>query len=207
MAQTPLHSPLGLLDVPRRVSCNFSHPIPLLGLGTFSHMDECTSEARFSALVSGTAADHMTRSSHINAEKIRFANAGAHEASSKLQFAQQQPRSTGNMRSSGHVNAGRTSLLPGDLVRRAHRSDVGARPSMVDAGRFSSPMSQMDMEETEGAQEEQAISRGGGMAPRNAQPQHEPNVARPNSFVKLRTSKSFHQRSGLEDSRSEHTCL
>lgn len=154
-------------------------------------MEEEDSQTRFTALVSGTAADQLPKGSYINPHKHRVTDARVQEVLSNVRIGQQQSRALLGVGSGGSVG-GVSLAAPGDLIRRNYRDTQ--RGSFIDTARFSSPTIQADGGRRDEDFPPHTPGEGLSAGSRNVQPRE---------LVKLRTSKSLHQRSETDGSRGE----
>ena len=161
------------------------HPLVSLVLPSTSTMDEPGSQARFTALVSGTVADQILKNHHTS-PATRQRQSGDDHSLSPGSYEEQLPCLFFSKRIDGHID----DSTSGDLIRRGRRAE-GPRRSLLDPERFSSP-SQASV----GCLDEQRSTPGVQRAP----PQQR-------EFVKLRTSKSMHQRSDVHATRPEQSSM
>lgn len=156
-------------------------------------MDQEESQARFKSLVSGTAADQIAKGSYF--QNTRNTNDGMSDLPPDGSRGQQSSRKT--FGKSVDAQDGRVAISSGDLIRRSRAED--SRTSLLDGMRFSSPLSQMDIDGIEDEHEQHASS-GRMMTLAQATRHNASRAPQPREFVKLRTSKSMHQRSDLNNS-------
>ncbi|EKM59216.1 uncharacterized protein PHACADRAFT_169695 [Phanerochaete carnosa HHB-10118-sp] len=155
-------------------------------------MEEEDSQARFTALISGTAADKLPRDSYIATSLKHRLGAGVREMSPGV-YGGQNTRRTLLSVGPGGKTSGASHAAPGDLVRRGHRD--GQRASLINAARFSSPLMQTDGERLN---EDLRPHTPGEAMLTSSRP------SQPRELVKLRTSKSLHQRSDASAPRTEY---
>jgi hypothetical protein len=149
-------------------------------------MDREGSQARFTALVAGTAAEQLSKTSYHDVagslQRQRLPNTAASELSPVQHSGQQKSRLSSAKRLGAHVEAS-----AGDLVRHCRPAEGIPAGILTPAG-YSSAFQRTD---------------GGGDNGDygNFDSVHPPPQQR--AFVKLRTSKSMHQRSGMSVPYSE----
>lgn len=160
-------------------------------------MDQEESHARFKSLVSGTAAGQIAKSSYF--QNTRNTNDGImSDLPPDGSRGQQSSRKT--FGKSVDTQDGRVAISSGDLIRRSRAED--SRTSLLDGMRFSSPLSQMDMDGIEDEHDQHA-SNGRMVTLAQATRHNASRAPQPREFVKLRTSKSMHQRSDLSSSHMD----
>ena len=151
-------------------------------------MEEQGSRNRFVSLVAGTAADQIAKSNFSTPLRSRQ---GSEATLETLLSSHESTRSLGMISSkiSGE-KAVRGGAISGDLIRRSRPDN--SRTSLLDGTRFSPPLARHDRDGVEEGFDahiphDQTVSASTRLdAARNLQPK---------GLVKLRTSKSMHQRS------------